>query len=222
MYSEKKMDLPYEALIFDFDYTLGDTTRSIVESINYALARLGYPACSVEQVRSTIGFSLNVAFRMLTGVSDERKEALFFDYFQVKADECMTSDAQLFPHVDQLLRKWSKNFKLGVVSTKHRFRIVDILKKFNLQSVVHIVIGNEDVLHEKPHPEGILKAADALGVDRKRALYVGDSVVDAQAAQQAGIDFVAVLTGTTTKETFFQFPFVSILPDLNALDDLLQ
>lgn len=212
----------YRALIFDFDYTLGDTTQSISASINYALGRLGYPAHSVEEIRKTIGLSLNLAFRMLTGVTNEREEALFFDYFQIKADEVMTADARLFPHAEELLRTWGRKYALAIVSTKHRFRIEDILKKFSLGETVKVVVGNEDVKNEKPHPEGVLLAAQKLGAQPHDALYVGDSLVDAEAAMRAGVDFAAVLTGTTEQAAFEAFPHVAVCPDLPALASFLS
>lgn len=212
----------YKALIFDFDYTLGDTTLSIAASINYALGRLGYPAHSVEEIKKTIGLSLNIAFRMLTGDEDDEKEALFFDYFQIEADEVMTNDAQLYPHTERLLREWKKTYKIGIVSSKHRFRIVDILKKFHLEDAVDAIAGNEDVKNEKPHPEGVLLAAEKLGAKAEEVLYIGDSVVDAEAAQRAGFDFAAVLTGTTPREAFLNYPNVLIAENLLGIEEFLK
>ena len=212
----------YKALIFDFDYTLGDTTLSIAASINYALARLGFPEHSVGEIKKTIGLSLDDAFRILTGVTDRAQEKLFFDYFQIKADEVMTNDARLYPHTERLLRKWAKKYKIGIVSQKHRFRIVDILKKFGLEQEVAIIIGNEDVAFEKPHPEGVLLAAERLGAEKGAALYVGDSAVDAETALRAGIDFIAVLTGTTPRETFEKYPHLMIAEDLRGVEEFLK
>lgn len=208
----------YQAVIFDFDYTLGDTTLSIAASINYALARLGYKEHSVEEIRKTIGFSLDVAFRMLTGVKSETEEALFFDYFQIKADEVMTKDARLFDGVPELLRECrERGIGVGIVTTKHRFRIEDILKKFALSDAVDVIVGNEDVKHEKPHPEGVLLAAERLHAEKGEVLYVGDSLVDAEAAARAEADFAAVLTGTTPREAFSAFPHVAIEDNVSEL-----
>lgn len=212
----------YQALIFDFDYTLGDTTMSIAASINYALGRLGYPPSPVEAIRKTIGLSLDLTFRALTGDRDEEKERLFFDYFQIKADEVMTKDARLYHGVEELLRKWSERFALGIVSTKHRFRIVDILKKFDLESVIRGVVGNEDVVREKPDPEGLEKLIYSLGARKETALYVGDSLVDAETAMRAGVDFAAVTTGTTEEKSFENYPHVCICGDLSEIEEILR
>lgn len=210
----------YRALIFDFDYTLGDTTLSIAASINYALERLGYPPHGVEEIRKTVGLSLAAAFRILTGEADEERERLFFDYFQIKADEVMTADARLYDGAEELLRGWSKRYRIGIVSSKHRFRIADILKKFSLEDAISAVVGNEDVTFVKPHPEGVLLAGKLLGGGK--ALYVGDSEVDAEAAARAGVDFAAVLTGTTPREAFEKFPRKLIAEDLGGIAAFLE
>ena len=43
-----------KAVLFDFDYTLGDSANGIVLCINYALEKLGYSAHSREEIQKTI------------------------------------------------------------------------------------------------------------------------------------------------------------------------
>ena len=50
--------MPYKAVFFDFDYTLGDATDCIVAGFRYAFARLGLPEPEYEAVRYTIGMTL--------------------------------------------------------------------------------------------------------------------------------------------------------------------
>ena len=71
-----------------------------------------------------------------------------------------------------------------------------------------VVLGSYDVTRHKPHPEGILKALERMGVSKEEFLYCGDTVLDAEAAQRAGVDFAAVLNGTTPGEAFRRGPAV--------------
>lgn len=57
--------MKYNGLIFDFDYTLGDSTEGIFASVNYALERLGHPQADREAVRKTIGLHLEETYRVL-------------------------------------------------------------------------------------------------------------------------------------------------------------
>ena len=50
--------MKYKAVIFDFDYTLGDCTEGIAASVNHGLKKMGYEAGEMEDIRKTIGLSL--------------------------------------------------------------------------------------------------------------------------------------------------------------------
>ena len=65
------------SVVFDFDYTLGDSTNEIVLSINYALSKLGYGEKETETIRKTIELSLKDTFKVLTGTT--KKEDLFYN-----------------------------------------------------------------------------------------------------------------------------------------------
>ena len=82
---------------------------------------------------------------------------------------------------------------------------------------IDLIIWGEDVCHAKPHPEGILTAIRRLEIEPSSLLYVGDSTIDARAAQAAGVDFAGVLTGTTSCEELKAYPHVRIMHSLNEL-----
>ena len=63
--------MKYNGLIFDFDYTLGDSTEGIFASVNYALERLGHPQADREAVRKTIGLHLEETYRVLVLKADQ-------------------------------------------------------------------------------------------------------------------------------------------------------
>ena len=77
----------YKAVIFDFDYTLGDSTNGIVLSINHALEKLGFRAQDTKTIQRTIGLSLKDTLFELTGIQDEETAQKFTQYFKEKADE---------------------------------------------------------------------------------------------------------------------------------------
>lgn len=209
----------YKAVIFDFDYTLGDTTDGIVKSVDYALEYLGYAAKSVSEIRRTIGLSLKQTFAALTDCHDNEQAERFAKLFRKKADEVMTESAVLYDCVPEILRELHKTRKIGIVTTKFHYRIEAILRKFSVRKSVDVIIGGEDVKEEKPSPEGLLKAVDMLGLEKREVLYVGDSYIDAAAAQSAGIDFAAVLTGMTTD--FSGYKSVCVAKNLRGIFDFV-
>lgn len=208
----------YKALIFDFDYTLGDSTEGIVQSVSYALSELNEEPKSTEEIRRTIGLSLKETYFALTDSKDEEKAELFATYFKQKADEVMVASTQIYKPVKEVFNSLRrKGCKIGIVTTKFHYRIDAILTKFAMNDMVDIIVGGEDVKTPKPDPEGLLYAIKQLQLDKKDILYVGDSVVDAKTAQSAEVDFAGVLTGTTTAEDFAKYKNVCIA---NALYEI--
>ncbi|MFB6280760.1 MAG: HAD family hydrolase [Haloferacaceae archaeon] len=69
------------------------------------------------------------------------------------------------------------------------------LSAHGLSDRVGAVVGRDSVPARKPDPEPLLAALDSLGVAPGRALFVGDSARDAEAAERAGVAFEYVGDG---------------------------
>lgn len=192
-----------KAIIFDFDYTLGDSTNGIALSINYALEQLRCPAKSIDEIRKTIGLSLKETYFKLTTSNNMQEAEQFARLFKEKADRVMVDNTRLYEGVKEVLGSLKeKGFKLAIVTTKYHYRIEQILSKFGASDLIDLIVGAEDVKVEKPSPEGLLWAIEQLQVNAEEVLYVGDSIVDAMTAQNANVKFAATLTGTTTRDEF--------------------
>ena len=130
----------------------------------------------------------------------------------------MVSQTDLLEGVPEALDTLrAAQIKLGIVSTKYRFRIEDILGRFELADRFDMIVGGEDVAAHKPDPQGLVLALDALAVGPEEAVYVGDHVVDAEAAMRASVPFVAVLSGESERGDFRRFPNVGILGTVSQL-----
>ncbi|MBP5212326.1 MAG: HAD family phosphatase, partial [Pyramidobacter sp.] len=73
----------------------------------------------------------------------------------------------------------------------------------------------------KPAPDVLLKAADLLGAEGARTLYIGDTPIDAQAANAAGMKCVCVTT-SNARETLEAAGAWRVIPDLTFLVPLLR
>ena len=172
------MCMKYRAICFDFDYTLGDSTDSIVGGFQYAFERMGLPIPDRDTVRGTVGYLLEDAYEMLTGDSDKEHRAQFRAYFLEVARPRQVEETTLFPGTAELLQGLhSRSVRLGIVSTKTGETISRIMERFGLRDTLEIILGSYDVTHHKPHPEGILKALDQMGVAPEELLYCGDTIL---------------------------------------------
>jgi len=217
----------FDAVVFDFDYTLADSTRGGIECIRYGLAQMGLPPVADADACRTIGLSLPETFRVLTGEPDPGRGETFARLFIERAEEVMTARTVLLPGTRETVA-WLRRagLRLGIVSTKYRRRMREVLAREGLFEAFDVIVGGEDVSRPKPAPEGLHRASRALltehSIASERVLYVGDSITDARTAAAAGLSFAAVLTGTTPRAAFAPYAPHGLLRDLGELRGLLS
>ena len=103
---------------------------------------------------------------------------------------------ELFEGASEYLKKaHNDKYRLAIVTSSNSLSLNSDLKKFNLDGLFETYVTFEDVKNIKPHPEGINIAMKRLDVTPKECVYVGDTVVDAVASKNAGVDFVGVSWG---------------------------
>ncbi len=209
-----------DAVLFDFDFTLADSSAGIITCMNYALTEMGLGESSTEDIIRTIGLYIPEALVALKGEQYRPLGQEFMKHFTHKADEVMVEGTFFLPGAMNVLKTLHGfGYRLGIVSTKFRFRIETVLKRDGVLDTVEVIIGGEDVSHHKPHPESLLKAANRLALPVDRCVYVGDNEVDASAARSAGVNYVAVKTGATPVEAFDAYPRVAML---DSVADIIQ
>ena len=211
-----------KAAIFDFDFTLADSSRGIVDCVCCALGELGFAAPSEESIVQTIGLSLAETFRNLTGETDSELAKEFARHFHQRADLKMDSLTVIYDSVPSVMRSLrAVDLRTGIVTTKLHYRIKSILAANNLEDLFDVIVGADDVAKTKPDPEGLFLALQQLGGSATSAVYVGDHIVDAEAAEKAGIPFIAVLTGKHLRDAFDRYPHRAIVESIGDLPRIL-
>lgn len=208
----------YHTYLFDFDYTLADSSKGIVICFRNVLERHRHTGISDEQIKRTIGKTLVDSFSILTGIGDEAILEEYRKEYVKEADRFMTANTRLFPETVSVLQALKeKGANIGIISTKYRYRIMELAKDNIPEGIIDLIVGGEDVKTAKPSPEGVFLALENLETDKDTTLYIGDSIVDAETAQAAGMDFAGVLHGATTAEELEAYPNVAIMKDLTEL-----
>jgi phosphoglycolate phosphatase len=90
-------------ILFDFDFTLADSSQGIFKCINYALNKMNLPEQDYNTIKYTIGHSLPETYRILTKRNSEREENEFVKLFVKKADEIMNLNTLVYPEVFELM-----------------------------------------------------------------------------------------------------------------------
>ncbi len=94
-------------------------------------------------------------------------------------------------NLKEIIKKLSKEYKLGIVTSRIGQNVFDMPKISDLEEWFEIVIGYNDTKNHKPHPEPLLLAAQKLGLKTDECIYIGDSPTDITAAHAAGMKAIS-------------------------------
>ena len=182
-------------ILFDLDGTLLDTLGDLQAAVNYALSQFGYPGREKWEIRSFLGNGMrNLVKRSLPdGVSEERVDealAVYRAYYE-SHNQILTAPYEgIYGALEKL-----KAYPIGVVSNKQDTAVKPMCSHFfgGLYA-----LGEVPGLPRKPAPDMVQKAMGDLGMDG--AIYVGDSEVDLQVAENAKLPCLLVTWGFRDKE----------------------
>lgn len=120
----------WSAVLFDFDYTLGDTERGIVASTRYALKQMGLSQPPEGEIRRTIGMTLERSFTALTGSADLRDRRSSAGSSMKRPRRSWWIRRCSIPAPGSCLTGWKpRGCAAGVVTNKNRPRIAAILER---------------------------------------------------------------------------------------------
>ena len=188
-------------IIFDFDGTLADTRQLIVETMQQTIRELGLTPCTDEQCASMIGLPLKQAFIELIPMSDEMGDRCVDTYRRIFNENNVAYVIPTFPNVlDTLLRLSSNGYILTIASSRSRKSLLDFVHTMQLEEVFPYILGADDVVHAKPHPEPVLRTLEAFGCSPDEVLVVGDMKYDILMGRRAGTHTCGVTYGNGTIE----------------------
>ena len=188
------------AVIFDLDGTLLNTLGDLASSVNFALRSCGYPERSIDEVRTFIGNGVIMLMHRSvpkgTNAEDEKK---CFEKFRAHYLAHMEDTTAPYEGVNGLISALgAKGIGTAVVSNKLDAAVKGLCKKHF--PLLTCAFGVTQESERKPSAANVNKALSLLGVKREEALYVGDSEVDVQTAQNAGLDMVGVTWGYRSRK----------------------
>lgn len=188
-------------IIFDLDGTLINTIDDLGQACNHALSACGYPTHKIEDYPRLVGNGINKLIERALP-EEHRKEATVLrlrEYFvpYYDAHNCdLTRPYEGIPALLQALK--AQGHTLAVASNKYQAATEKIVAQL-FPDTFDVVLGERDGVARKPHPQIVY---DILldRSDKSDTLYIGDSLVDAETAQAAGVKLVLCTWGFCTKE----------------------
>lgn len=184
-------------LIFDLDGTLIDSAADIHAAANHVLAEQGLAPLSLAEVRSFIGRGVpHLVACLLQAVGEDPAGPLHAPMvarFTADYEEAVGLTVP-YPGVAAALEALAgAGHRLGICTNKPLLPARAVLRHLALEPAFEVVHGGDSHPLKKPDPAPLMAALQALGGGP--ALYIGDSEVDAECAQRAGLTFVLFTEG---------------------------
>lgn len=191
-----------EAVFFDLDGTLVDSAGDIHHALAWALADLGLPSVTPQQVRDWVGRGagrlVQCALASFALSQDAQKQlhsavlATFMQHYEAAA--CI--DSQLYDGVVPFLQACQQQgLHMACITNKPYIPAKKLLHALNILTPFSLLLGGDSLEHRKPHPAPILHALQHYDLDPSQALMVGDSRNDVEAAHAAGVRCIALRYG---------------------------
>lgn len=186
----------YQLYIFDLDGTILNSLGDLTDAVNHTLQSMGYPQRTMEEVRSFVGNGirklLERALPESCGVEEtDRAYEIFYPYYQ----EHCADRTEPYEGIEALLHRLkSAGAKLAVVSNKADGAVQQLTKRY-FDGIFDLAVGEKEGIRRKPAPDSVWNVLKVLQIEKRDAVYIGDSEVDIETAKNAGIDEIAVCWG---------------------------
>lgn len=182
-------------VIFDLDGTLLNTVADLAQAANYALAQMYLPSHTQEVIQTFVGNGVGKLLERALPLAERTEAQLarirthFLSYYDVHCADCTAP----YPGIPDLLRELQvRGLQLAVASNKYQ-RATEHLVGHCFPGVAFVrVLGQRPEVPAKPHPAIVYEILSTAQATPAEALYVGDSAVDMNTAQSAGVDAVGV------------------------------
>lgn len=215
--------MKYQAIIFDWDGTLVDSTGRIVESMQLAAKDGSLPILSDFEIKQIIGLGLPEAICQLWPEleGDEKSlnemRHLYNHHYMGESRPAM----EFYAYAENLLLNLSKaSLDLAVATGKSRSGLD---RAFRELKTGHMFRDSRcaDETKSKPHPLMLEELAQSLGVEPAAMLMVGDTTFDLDMAAAAGVDSIGITHGAHDQEKLGACRPVHMVHNLQQLNDWL-
>ena len=180
-------------ILWDLDGTLLDTLEDLHDAVNYALAQYGLPPRTLAEVRRFVG---NGAGKLIQRAVEGRADpAAVLETFRGYYNAHCREKTRPYPGIPEALAQLGAEFPMAVVSNKPDSAVKPLCAEY-FPGI--FALGERPDCPRKPAPEMVLRAMEAIGVER--CVYVGDSEVDVLTAKNAGVPCLSVLWGFRDRE----------------------
>jgi 2-phosphoglycolate phosphatase len=190
-----------QAALFDLDGTLIDSSPDFVKCLNTLLIENNRSAIQESDIRYLVSDGSNVLLKNFLKPSSNEELQNFRERFFKLYHEELEHGSNFFEGVEELITFLEEeNIPWGIVTNKFKRFAEKIIQNNPLLQKSQVLVTPDDVSVAKPNPEGLIKAANILGLPPDQCIYVGDHLKDLEAGSNAGMQSIGCLFGYSMAE----------------------
>ncbi len=197
----KDANMKYRLVIFDLDGTLLDTLEDLYKSVKFALKRSNFLPRTREEVKSFVGDGVPKLIERAapSGATKEDLDRLYADFTAHYEIHC-ADHTKPYAGITELLDcLQQEGIRLAVVSNKDDYAVKSLCEQY-FNGVFDAAVGGSADVRKKPAPDTVNRVLQLLNVPAEEAVYVGDTNVDIQTAQNAKMPCISVSWGFRSVE----------------------
>ena len=192
--------IKYDAVLLDFDGTIADTGEGIFSSVRYAIKSMGFDPLPEEVIHTFIGPPVFSSFKRALNLSDE-DSAKAVEKYRERYVESGIYQLKIYDGILQLMEDMKKSgIKLAIASSKPENFIVKILDFLKMDNFFDYISAPESDKAPESKTALVERAVSHSGVEKSRAVMIGDRYFDIDGAKGAGIDSIGVTFGFGNKD----------------------
>lgn len=206
-----------DTIIFDFDGILFDTeeinyiaNEKTFNEFNLSFSREQYSKLWIEEGLDMEDIIEKFKLRIKANSLRERKNKFFLELTENNPIALMDGIRE---NIEQLL---SMNYKIAIASSNLKKNILHLLKNSGTNFPFTPIIGKEDIVNPKPHPEVFLKCLAKMNSDPQKSVVIEDATKGIISAKKCNIKHVIAIPNTWTNNCDFSAASL-ILPSAKSL-----
>ena len=221
-YNRHKKTDPKPVILLDFDGTIMDSEKMIIECFRHLFELHGNIGdFNRQKQKEVFGLPLSQAVVMLFPEEDPKQLIAEYREYQMQLPEM--DKIRMVPHADETLRLLhSSGYRLGIVSSRLSESLKMWMDEFHISDLFDLIVGREQFRRPKPAPDGIVSACDRLLRAHDDCIYVGDTGDDVLAAKAAGVFAVAYVSDEDNRPAIEAAGPNVIITDLNELLEIVK
>lgn len=203
----KLREAPVKCVIFDLDGTLVDTIDDLGLACDHLLRQKGItPEWTNADYKRFVGNGARLLVeRAFGGILTDAELDRQYELFKKLYEEIMLNNAYIYDGMAEVVDSIGKaGIKLAICTNKPNAAAEKIAEHFFGKDTFTVVRGAIDGLPKKPDPTIAKEIIKILGIEASDCVWVGDSAVDIETAENFGCECIAVTWGFRSRESLLE------------------